>query len=256
LVDERQPGYSSERAAAYADFRTQAAAQLDQALSDLISVVGPDIDSGGLALFVVGTTSMAPIHTQVNINTLLEQAGLLRLGSRGFVIVEQSQAIAFTSGGAVHVYINLAGRESAGIVSTDSYGMVQDQIVQLLHDLTDPATGERVFAQVLTHDELVPMGLDPSLAGDVFAQANLGYSLSDDRGPDAIFGPVTFYGQQGYAAELDVMQGCLVAITPTIRPGSEFDSVRLVDVAPTLAELMGFQLDSTDGQVIQALMAP
>jgi len=256
MVDASQPAYTPERAATFAAYRSRAAAQLDHALSDLMSVMRHELDSGEVVLFVIGTTGMAPIHTRVNVNTLLAQAGLLRLGNRGFVIVEHSQAIAFASGGAVHVYINMAGRESAGIVPQDAYRAVQDQIAGLLRDLVDPTTGERVFARVMLRSELGSIGLDGALAGDVFAQANPGYTLSDERGLDSVFEPASFYGQQGYPAGMDEMKGVLIAAGRGIRPGSGTGDALLIDVVPTVAALLGFTLTSADGRILDDLLAP
>lgn len=252
LVDERQPGYSTERAATYADHLTQAAVQVDDALSRLYATTAPDVERGGGLLLVVGSTGMAPIHTQVNLNIALAEAGLLRLGSRGFVVVERTQAIAFTSGGSAHIYINLRGRETEGIVSEEMYREVQDQIVAVLGDLADPVTGELIFARVLRRDELYVLGLDGSHAGDVFAQANPGYYLSDDRAAGTIFEPVVFYGQQGYDARLPEMQGGLVAVGRGVKAGTDLGLLPLIDVAPTIAEWLGFAFTHS-GHVIPLL---
>ncbi len=254
LVDERQPGYSDERAAGYARNLTQAASALDGALERLLATVAPEVEGGEVALFVTGSTGMAPIHTQVNLNTVLEQTGLLRLDGRNYVVVGQSQAIAFSSGGAAHVYINLEGAGADGIVAPDAYPDVQAQIVELLESLADPATGEPVLARVLQRDDLASVGLDGACAGDVFVQANPGYYLSDDRGPDAIFEPVVFYGHQGYPAVLPEMKGGLVVAGGGVLPGADLGEIRLVDLAPTLADLLGFDPGpGVDGQPLPAL---
>ncbi len=91
---------------------------------------------------------MAPIHTNVFVNTILEEAGLLTLDSQNYVVLGQTKAFAITSGGAVHVYINLTGRESGGgTVSADEYSAIQEQIIALLTDLVDPETRPTGFPE-------------------------------------------------------------------------------------------------------------
>ena len=198
LVDERQSGYSSDRAAQYQTYLRDSAAQLDHVIKRL----SESQSSEPTALLLVGTTPVAPIHTQINLNKLLADQSLLRLGRNGFVVVQASKAITFASGGSAHVYINLVGRESAGIVQPDQFTALQDQIVELLTNLTDPDTGEAVFAHVIRHDELAALGLDGPYAGDIFVQTNEGYLLSDDRSAASVFEPAPYYGQSGYDPNL------------------------------------------------------
>jgi hypothetical protein len=241
MEDQRQPGYSVEVADQYQRNMDLVMAQLDTELGRLVEAVQAEMEGGRLALLLVGSTGMSPIHTQINLNTALEQAGLLRLDWRNYVVVEQSQAIAFASGGAAHIYINLAGRERAGIVPEGAYADVQNQIIEALNQLADPVSGEPVFERILRQDEMPALGIGGPYVGDVFVQARPGYLLSDERGPQEIFEPVVYYGQQGYRADLPDMQGGLIAIGNGIMPGSEGDPISLVDIAPTLCGLLGIE---------------
>lgn len=239
MVDQRQPGYSNDVAAQYQQDMALVASQLDAELSRLVEATQLEVEGGRLALLVVGSTGMSPIHTQVNLNTVLEQAGLLRLDWRDYVVVEQSQAIAFASGGAAHIYINLAGRERGGVVPQESYADVQERIIEALNQLTDPVSGEPIFERVMRQNEASALGIGGPYAGDVFVQASPGYLLSDQRGMQEVFEPVVYYGQQGYRSDLPAMQGGFVAVGRGIVSGSEIDLVNLTDIAPTLCGLLG-----------------
>lgn len=252
LVDERQPGYTRERAAEYSDYRAEAAAILDESIGQIGQAVAGD----NTTLFIVGTSGLAAIHTQVNINIALAQAGLLALDYRNYVIVGQSQAMAVGAGGSAYIYINLAGRERSGIVSEEAYSEVQDEIVRTLNDLVDPTTGEPILTRVVRRADLAELGLDAPLAGDIFIQAYPGYTLSDDRSPDDIFTQVNFYGQQGYDPHLDVMQGGWYAVGSGIHTASTTSLAQYVDFAPTIASLLGFEMDVSNGQVIEAFLNP
>ncbi len=251
LVDERQPNYSAELAEQYAGYLDEAAAQTDDVLSRLYAAVEPEIERGETTLFAVGTTGLTPIHTQVNLNILLSSADLLKLGGRGYVITQSTQAIAFASGGTAHIYINLVGREQEGIVLEENYEAVQTQVIELLEAQIDPVTSEPVFADILTRDEIDSP--DPNI-GDIVVRANPGYNLSDSRTALAAFEPVTFYGQQGYSPQSPDMQTGWAMIGLGLEPGQDLGNVDLLDFAPTILNLLGItDLPETDGQVIAAL---
>lgn len=254
LTDERQPGYSSERARLYAGYLRQAAHIADQALADTLASVQLD----HTAVLLVSDHGMAPAHTRVYVNTLLEQAGLLVLDRRDYVVVDRTQAMAVASGGAMHVYINLQGREEDGIVPMEDYPALQARLAALLADLTDPQTGERVFARVLTRAGLAALGLDHPHSGDVFAQVQPGYCLDGWRGQAELFTPCTSYGQHGYESSLPEMRAIFIAAGGDLpADGGMIPPVRLVDVTPTLARLLGFELArAVDGQPIGALFEP
>jgi predicted AlkP superfamily phosphohydrolase/phosphomutase len=199
-----------------------------------------------------------PIHTNVFVNTILEKARLLTLDRRNYVLVDRSQAIAFTSGSSVQIYINLRGREQDGIVPPEEYLTVQSQIIDQLKSLADPLTGQPVFQRVLARQELAQLHLDHPLAGDIFAQANPGYSLDDWRGNDQIFGPVTYLGGHGFDSAAPEMHAFFIAAGGGVQQSEDLLApVRIIDIAPTIAALLSFQPGpNISGQPIAGLIEP
>lgn len=252
LTDPRQPNYSPERAAQCAKDFQQAARIADQALGILLDPV----DWQDTTVLLVADHGMAPIHTTVYVNTLLEQAGLLVLDKRNYVVVEKTSAFAVASGGAVHVYLNLEGHEKDGSLSPEEYSRVQQKILELLQGLTDPASGAPVFQHVLRQAELAALRLEHPNSGDVFAQAYPGYNLDGWRGNDSIFEPATYSGQHGYDSSLPEMQTLFIAAGGGVSPsGLVIPPVRVVDYAPTIAALLGFPPAATvDGTIIPAFL--
>lgn len=254
MVNERQTNYSPETAAQFAEYYKEAAKNADQALATILDAVNLEHTT----VMLVGDHGMAPIHSVVYVNTILEQAGLLTLDTQNYVVVNKTKAFAVASGGAVHIYINLIGREKDGIVPADEYEAIQTQIVDLFANLTDPETGETVFQRVLTRDELATLGLDHPNAGDVFAQANPGYHLDGWRGNDFVFAPADFYGQHGYDSNLPEMRTIFIAAGQAIRQHGEIiPPVRIIDYVPTIANLLGFEpAAGVEGKPIEAIIAP
>ena len=255
LTDPRQMNYSPELAESYKGYYQQAAKIADNSLQTMLDT----FDLKNTTVMLVGDHGMAPLHTRVYVNTILENAGLLTLDSQNYVVLDQTKAFAICSGGGVHVYINLEGREKGGgTVPADEYADVQAQIVNLLQNLIDPNTGEPVFQRVVTRDELEPLGLNHPNSGDVFAQAVPGYHLDGWRGNDSVFEQADFYGQHGFDSTLPEMHTIFIAAGVDVpKAGEIIPPVRVVDYAPTIASLLDFEPASTvDGSPIPALTQP
>jgi predicted AlkP superfamily phosphohydrolase/phosphomutase len=254
LVDERQPGYSTEKASRYAGYRAQAVHMVDAALETILRPVNLQQTT----VLLTADHGSEPIHTNVFVNTILEKARLLTLDRRNYVLVDRSQAIAFTSGSSVQIYINLRGREQDGIVPPEEYLTVQSQIIDQLKSLADPLTGQPVFQRVLARQELSQLHLDHPLAGDIFAQANPGYSLDDWRGNDQIFGPVTYLGGHGFDSAAPEMHAFFIAAGGGVQQSEDLLApVRIIDIAPTIAALLSFQPGpNISGQPIAGLIEP
>lgn len=255
MADPRQTEYSPEKASLYAGYMQRAAHAADQALGWLLDSA---IDFPQDTVLLVSDHGMAPLHTVVYPNILLQQAGLLALDKRHYVIVEKTQAMAVASGGAAHIYINLQGDEKDGIVSASEYPQVLGKVIELLRTLTNPTTGEPVFQRVLRFEELPALGLNHPNAGDVFVQAFPGYALDDGRESNVVFAPAQYYGQHGYDSSTPEMHTIFLAAGAGISGrGLVIPPVRIVDYAPTIAFLLGFSPGANiDGQPVPAITSP
>jgi predicted AlkP superfamily pyrophosphatase or phosphodiesterase len=255
LTDPRQLNYNKESANASRTYYEEAAQIADNSLGIMLG----SFDLDRTTLMMVGDHGMTAIHSRVYVNTILENAGLLTLDSQNYVVLDQTKAFAVCSGGAVHVYINLEGREKGyGTVSAADYDAVRNQIIGLLSDLTDPESGEAVFQRVLPHEALADLGLDSVNSGDVFAQAIPGYHLDGWRGNDEVFEKADFYGQHGYDSTLPEMHTIFIAAGADVPvQGDVIAPVRIVDYAPTIAKILGFTPAATvDGEVIPTFNQP
>jgi predicted AlkP superfamily pyrophosphatase or phosphodiesterase len=255
MSDTRQLNFSPELAELYRDYYDQAAGVADRSLSIMLDA----FDLSNSTVFLVGDHGMAPIHSSVYVNTVLEQAGLLTLDSQNSVVINQTRAFAIPSGGAVHIYVNLVGREKGGgVVAEAEYPAIVDQIVDLFSNLVDPVTGEPVFQRVLARNELSSLGLDHPNSGDVFAQAKPGYALDGWRGNDFIFAQVDYYGQHGYDSSLPEMHTIFIAAGVGVHtPGAVIPPLKVIDYAPTIAMLLSFEPAATvDGSPIPYFIQP
>ncbi len=117
------------------------------------------------------------------------------------------------------------------------------------------ADGKPLFARVLRREELDALQLDSPNSGDVFAQATLGYALTDWRGNPRVVEPAPYYGQHGYDSTWPEMHAILFAAGYGIRPGARLPAVHLLDVVPTAASLLQVKpVEAVEGRVLVEML--
>ena len=190
-----------------------------------------------------------------------EQPGNCRLAAAATT----TKAKACYAGGTAQIYLNLAGRDQPGLVPLADYDKVRDQIIAAFEGLEDPrAPGRQVVLDVLKKEELTDVdGSDsqhPTRSGDVVVIARPPYQF-DAATPGVTIAPSEFFGQHGYRPEsIDIahnlnMHGTFVAAGPGIRNQGPVGGIRAVDVAPTLAFLMGIPGPQTaQGRILFELL--
>jgi predicted AlkP superfamily phosphohydrolase/phosphomutase len=252
LVDKGQPGYSPELAERYADYRERGAQIADASLGQLLAAT----DLRDTTLLVVSDHGLAPVHTAVHLNTLLEQAGFLSFQEApGFPVdTTHSQVLVLTSGGSANLYVNLRGRERPGVVPPEEYPALLDELARTLSEVTDPS-GQPVFARIVRRQEMGDLHLSSPYSGDLFVQAEPGYVLSHESGKEEAFEATRCYGGAGYDSALGEMHGIFVAAGRGVREGETICPVRVVDIAPTVARLLGFApAEIVDGLALDEIM--
>jgi len=133
-----------------------------------------------------------------------------------------------------YIRINVEGRESHGVVPLAEYDAVCDQLIKELKQLTDPRTGKPVVKGIVRTRQN-PLDPDPKLP-----DADLAV-MWEDAAVDTVdsptygrFGPV-FYNRSGAHRA----RGFVMAQGPGIEPGSNLMQGHVVDLAPTILQLMG-----------------
>jgi len=131
----------------------------------------------------------------------------------------------------VYIYINLKGREPHGVVDPGEYEIVRDSIISALLEYRDPLLKSTPFSLVLRAEDAEFLGLYGDRIGDIVFVAREGGLYNEGHG---IYLPTARFGMSSLNAFL-LMAG------PGVKEGYELKkSVRLVDIAPTVAFLLGF----------------
>jgi 2',3'-cyclic-nucleotide 2'-phosphodiesterase (5'-nucleotidase family) len=153
------------------------------------------------------------------------------------------------AGGTVQIYVNPT--LPAGV----TYEQVRTAVREAFAALTDPgaanrpsSTNAQVILKIMNKEELRNVdgtdALHPNRSGDVVVVSRPPYQFdAATAGQNIAFSQ--FFGQHGYLPNLvnlkrDVnMHGTFVAAGPGIRDRKDIKGVRAIDVAPTLAFVMG-----------------
>lgn len=191
----------------------------------------------------------APAYYAINAGEVLHRAGLQDTAQPyncGVAGTGVTKAKACWAGGTAQIYINMKSRYEGGVVPDDRYREVQRRIVRAFRAVTDKS-GDPVLT-VLTKDELGDVqgsdSLYPTRSGDVVVVAKPPYEF-DAPTPGKVVALSRFFGQHGYLPNtIDLahsvnMHAAFLMAGPGIGHPKELRGVRVVDVAPTVAYLLG-----------------
>ncbi len=212
---------------------------------------------------VTSDHGMAPTHRWADVPARLVEKGLLVYQGNGRTIDWSRSAAYVQADRGSEVWVNLKGREPMGIVPPDTYEEVQEAIIDALLDWRDPGTGKRPIALALRLQDAQIIGYWGTENGDVVLTFNRGYGWGPPLdGHTAGPGKEALHGSQIPTSETPYFtnMACFIMAGPGIRVGYErdwqqFGLMRMVDLAPTFAHLLGLRppLHST-GSVLSDLL--
>lgn len=211
----------------------------DRLLGDLVQAV----DESGLrarTTFIVTTDH--GFKKVVNFsypNVVLKKAGLVKTAGP---TVTQCDAYVMTQGGIAFVYVLDPGRKT--------------ELLPRLKEMFAAAEGvERVIDAAGAHALGLPTPAENQGMGELILYPKNGYSFMASPAGDLVSGPAVNYGgSHGYFNGDPELDGIFVASGAGIKPGVRLDRVRNIDVAPTIAQLLGLKLPPPDGRVLEEIL--
>jgi predicted AlkP superfamily pyrophosphatase or phosphodiesterase len=191
-------------------------------------------------LLVVSDHGFSPIEHAIMPNVVLRQAGLVEV--KGTQIVH----------GAVHV-VAQGGAAMIYILDEANRPAIVDQIRKSFD-------GMKGVEKVVGPEELKEYGVadpkDDPHAPDVILFADEGYNFGNTAA-----GALTFFekperkGSHGHDAALPDLHAMFVAGGVGIKPGVRLGEIQNIDVAPTIAALLGISMPGVDGKPLSAALA-
>lgn len=174
-------------------------------------------------------------------NVVLKQAGLLRTAG---ATIAQCDAYAGTQGGIAFVYVTDPARRAELLPKLEALFAAAEGVAQVLD------------ASTAAHALGLPAPAENEAMGDLILFAKEGYAFSGAATGNLAVAPAENYaGAHGYPASDPQLDGIFVVSGAGIKRGVKLDRVRNLDVAPTIARLLGVALPNADGQPIEAILA-
>lgn len=164
MIDPRHPMYEESRAEEGWAYWDRLMAKGDEIVATVMDAAGPD------ALIALvsdhgGGTDLPAVKSPTDANPLLEERGWLHRNADGSVDWSRSVAYATNS---PYVYLNVKGREPAGIVEPgEEYERLRTEVMRAVSLWTD-SRGRPVYQAVLPVETAGRLGVGGDVAGDVF----------------------------------------------------------------------------------------
>jgi predicted AlkP superfamily pyrophosphatase or phosphodiesterase len=174
-------------------------------------------------------------------NVILRKAGLLALDANGAIDLSRTKAVALP-GHAGGLHLNSTAWKG-GIVTDAERAQVATAVITAMLGARDPETGTPLVRAI--YDKEVDgdaLGFAHPLAADFHLDPMPGYEIAPSWGNSDVIvasnGP-TGNGEHGPAPWRRRLHGIFYAAGPRVRPGTRLPPVRAIDVAPTVARLLG-----------------
>jgi predicted AlkP superfamily phosphohydrolase/phosphomutase len=248
LLDPSLEGHDVRLASRVRPFEDEMLRVVDDGVGELAKRAEADV-----VLAVVADHGEATVRTWVRPNVALAAAGMLALDSDGKPDLARTRALYLPDCGCLAV--NRAARKG-GIVPPEQEDAVVRDVVAMLRGLRDPATGRSVVTAVIdARSEGKDRGLGGPHGGDVYFDLARGYHPSGEA-VGALFETRRAAGEHLLDPERAEMQPVFLVTGNGVATGAALGRVRQIDVAPTLAALLGIDPPAqATGAVLQPALA-
>ncbi len=241
------PYFKLEKVAYYNNLLLQAYKEADDTLA-----LGQKLLGGSPITFANSDHGFGAQWEAINAGKVLFDAGLLKNGNdtevssncrAGSGTGAVNLAKACWAGGTVQIYINPT------LPAGTTYADVRQQVVNAFSNISDPDhPGKQVILKILLKEELRDVdgsdSLHPNRSGDVVVVSRPPYQF-DAATPGQTIAFSQFFGQHGFLPEtVDLlhninMHAVFAAAGPGIKLTPLMEGVRAIDMAPTIAFMMG-----------------
>ncbi len=208
------------------------------------------------AVIVVSDHGAKRMDGSVNINDWFIQNGYLRLLEEPKEIarlknlkVDWKNTKAWAWGGYVsRLFLNVEGREEQGCVKQEDFEKVRDEVIEKLLEIEDE-NGRKMNTKVFKPQEIYTGKYIHRAPDLIIYFDDLYWRATEDVGHDAIH---SFETEIGPDDAMHAQKGMFIMHKPDGGNGQKLSGLNLIDVAPTVLELMSVPTpDDMEGEVIR-----
>ncbi|MFN3648776.1 MAG: alkaline phosphatase family protein [Armatimonadota bacterium] len=212
-----------------------ALALADRQVGDVLRAVGESGLKDETAVFVVADHGFIRVTRQIQPNVRLREAGLIRVGEGGRL---EYAAQSLSEGGVALVYV--------------PDRLLRPELVEKTRAALNGLEGVERIVDPSGYDELgLPQPSRSPQAPDFVLAAKDGFAFGNATTGAEVVSQERATGSHGYLHTNPRMDGICVAAGAGIRRGARVERARNLDVAPTLAHLLGLDLGPVEGKVIR-----
>lgn len=216
-----------------------ALAYADRLVGDVIRAVDESGRRAQTTFIVTTDHGFKKVSKYVYPNVALKQAGLLRAAGP---TVTQCDAYVMSQGGMAFAYILDPARKTELLPKVREILARTEGIAQVLDGREGPSLG-------------MPTPEENQGMGDLILYPKPGFAFSAGVTGDATTAPTTNYGgTHGFPASDPELDGIFIASGAGIRRGVRLDRIQNLDVAPTIARLLGLSLPNVEGRVLAEVL--
>jgi len=248
LVDPRSPGHDPGMAAKIWPYYVRVFQELDAWLGEIMARALPET-----IVVLVSDHGMAGASRHFHLNRALEEKGLLARTDSGQIDLARTRILASDS----DFFLRVNDRAfRGGIVAPEDREEVLNAAAEALLETRDPETGRHVVHRLFWPQELPGLGIDGPWTGDLYVDVAPGYYPTRELADRLVTRmPWPWGGEHGYWPERRAMHAIFYAMGPGLREGVVVPSIRFIDVAPTLAFLLGIPAPpQARGEVIERML--
>ncbi|MDO8544328.1 MAG: alkaline phosphatase family protein [Opitutaceae bacterium] len=218
-----------------------ALAYADRLVGDLIRAVDESGRRANTTFIITTDHGFKKVSQYVYPNVALKRAGLLRAAGP---TVNECDAYVMTQGGIAFVYVLDPARKAELVPRLRELLQGVDGIARVIDGSEGPSHG-------------MPTPEENQGMGDLILFPKSGFAFSASAAGNDLTGPSTNYGgTHGYPASDPELDGIFIASGAGIKPGVRLERMRNLDVAPTIAHLLGLSLPNVEGRVLTTILAP
>jgi predicted AlkP superfamily pyrophosphatase or phosphodiesterase len=218
----------------------QSVAESDQRIAEIWETLQKPPVAGNSALFVVSDHGFAPYEKFIRPNVVLKELGLVSTDASDKVTGRQAWCV--PQGGAAFLYVLDASRKA-----------------DITKQLTERFSKLEGITALVEPEGFAKLGLPrPETNGespDLVLLTGPGYSFADVVTGEAVATAGGLKGSHGHDPAPAYMHATFVAAGTGIKPGVQLDLIQNVDVAPTIARLLGLAMKDVDGRVLSEILA-